>query len=93
MGPGPDAPRWIEVRLPGDTTKLLLFTPQGHEDRIGTFANVVFLCDDMQRTYEELRAWGVEFPTPPQQAPWGKWWASFRDPDGNEFGFGLASEA
>lgn len=92
MGPGPDAPRWIEVRLPGDTTKLLLFTPHGQEDRIGTFSNVIFLCDDMQRTYEELSARGVEFPTAPQRASWGKWWATFRDPDGNEFGLGLASE-
>lgn len=26
MGPEPDAPHWIEVRLPRDTTKLILFT-------------------------------------------------------------------
>lgn len=30
-GSGHDAPYWIEVRLPGDTTKLVLFTPHRHE--------------------------------------------------------------
>ncbi|BDG60390.1 VOC family protein [Caldinitratiruptor microaerophilus] len=93
MGPGPDAPRWIEVRLPGDTTKLVLVTPRGQENRIGTFSNVIFFSDDMERTYAELTGRGVEFPTPPQRAPWGKWWATFRDPDGNEYGLALASEA
>ncbi|BDG60388.1 VOC family protein [Caldinitratiruptor microaerophilus] len=75
------------------TPKLLLVTPQGQENRIGTFSNVIFLRDDMERTYAELTARGVEFPTPPQRAPWGKWWATFRDPDGNEYGLALASEA
>ncbi len=46
----------------------------------------------MQRTYEELNAKGAEFTTKPEQAPWGKWWAAFKDPDGNEFGLGLESE-
>ena len=69
-----------------------LFTPQGQEDRVGTFTNVIFHCDDLHDTYEELSAKGVQFPTPPEQAPWGKWWAVFADPDGNQFGIGLASE-
>ena len=92
MGPDPDSPRWIEVRFPGDRTKLILYTPEGQEDRIGTFANVLFHCDDIQRTYEELSARGVEFTTAPELAPWGKWWAAFKDADGNEFGLGLESE-
>jgi uncharacterized glyoxalase superfamily protein PhnB len=92
MGEGPNAPRWIEVRLPNDDTHLILFTPPGQQDRIGTFSNLIFYCDDMQRTYEELSAKGVEFPTKPQVMPWGKWWATFKDPDGNEFGLGLESE-
>lgn len=92
MGEGNGAPRWIEVQLPGDDLNLLLFTPQGQEDRVGTFSNVIFHCDDLQDTYEELSAKGVQFPTPPEQAPWGKWWAVFADPDGNRYGLGLASE-
>jgi uncharacterized glyoxalase superfamily protein PhnB len=92
MGEGPDALRWIEVKLPNDDVKLILFTPEGQEDRVGTFSNLIFHCDDMQRTYEELSARGVEFQTPPEQAPWGRWWAVFRDPDGNQYGLGLESE-
>jgi catechol 2,3-dioxygenase-like lactoylglutathione lyase family enzyme len=29
--------RWIELRIPGSEIKMVLFTPAGHEDRIGTF--------------------------------------------------------
>ncbi|MBX5475758.1 MAG: VOC family protein [Clostridia bacterium] len=91
MGDAPGSPRWIEVRFPGDDTRLILFTPPGMENRIGTFTNVILVCDDMQKTYEELSAKGVEFTAKPERMPWG-WWASFKDPDGNEFGLGLASE-
>jgi catechol 2,3-dioxygenase-like lactoylglutathione lyase family enzyme len=92
MGEGEDAPRWIEVRLPRDDVNLLLFTPEGQADRVGTFSNVIFHVDDIHETYEQLSAKGVRFPTPPEQAPWGKWWAVFADPDGNQFGLGLESE-
>ena len=86
MGEGPGAPRWIEVRLPRDETRLILFTPPGQESRIGTFTNLILYCDDIQATYRELSARGVQFPTKPERAPWGGWWATFKDPDGNEFG-------
>ena len=92
MGEDGGAPRWIEVRLPRDEVNLLLFTPQGQEDRVGTFSNVIFHVDDLQATFGELSAKGVDFPIPPEQAPWGKWWAVFADPDGNQFGLGLESE-
>ena len=92
MGEGDAAPRCIEVRLPRDAVNLLLFTPQGQEDRVGTFSNVIFHCEDIEATYDELLERGVEFPTPPEQAPWSKWWAVFADPDSNTFGLGLESE-
>jgi catechol 2,3-dioxygenase-like lactoylglutathione lyase family enzyme len=92
MGEGDGAQRWIEVRLPRDEVNLLLFTPEGQQDRVGGFSNVIFHCDDLHATFEELSAKGVSFPTPPEQAPWGKWWAVFADPDGNQFGLGLESE-
>jgi predicted enzyme related to lactoylglutathione lyase len=41
--------------------------------------------DDMNATYRELSARGVEFPDPPAQQPWG-WWATVKDPDGNVIG-------
>ena len=92
MGPEPDAPRWIEVRLPGDDTNLILFTPPGQEDRIGTPTNLIFHCDDIQATHAELSARGVRFTAEPEVAPWGNWWAMFCDVDGNEYGLSLESE-
>ena len=84
MGSDSDA-RWIEVAPAGAQTRLVLYTPPGQEDRIGTFSNVVFSCDDMNSTYQELKARGVEFSENPSDQPWGIW-AQFKDPDGNEFG-------
>jgi predicted enzyme related to lactoylglutathione lyase len=45
-------------------------------------SNVFFYADDLQQTYNELTARGVEFPLPPVQQPFG-WWSLFADPDGN----------
>ena len=58
MGEGAGAPRWLEVKSP-DGTILVLFTPEGQEDRIGTFSNVLFQCDDVQGTYRELARKGI----------------------------------
>jgi catechol 2,3-dioxygenase-like lactoylglutathione lyase family enzyme len=79
-----DKQRWIELSIPGAETAVVLFTPEGHEDRIGTFSNATFCCDDAQRTYDELKARGVEFEAPPQKQPWGTF-LKFKDPDGNLF--------
>jgi predicted enzyme related to lactoylglutathione lyase len=84
MGPDTEA-RWIEVAPAGAETHLVLFTPPGQEDRIGTFSNVVLACDDIRSTHEELRGRGVEFTREPSEQPWGLW-AEFKDVDGNEFG-------
>ena len=65
----------------------MLFTPDEHRDRIGTFSNVLFDCDDIQQTYAALLAKGVVFPEAPVQQFWG-WWAVFQDPDGNTYGLG-----
>jgi lactoylglutathione lyase len=70
---GPDA-RWVEVAPAGAETVIVPFTP-----------GLVFACDDIQATYRELRARGVEFTEEPAEQAWGRW-AQFRDPDGNEHG-------
>jgi predicted enzyme related to lactoylglutathione lyase len=47
------------------------------------FAGTVFLTtEDCQRSYEELRARGVEFTEEPEDRPYGID-AGFRDPSGN----------
>lgn len=76
--------RWIELRVPGSETKVVLFTPPGQENRVGSFSNVTFMTDDIDQTYHELKARGVEFPAPPTKQPWGHF-VKFKDPDGNEF--------
>ena len=81
MGPGK---RWIELSIPGAETGIVLFTPDGHEDRIGTFFNGSLACDNVEATYRQLSARGVEFVEPPTSQPWGTF-AKFRDPDGNTF--------
>ena len=82
--PFDDKQRWIELRIPGAETRLVLFTPQGHEERIGSFSNVTFVADDVQKTYDELTARGVEFVKPPKTEPWGTS-AIMKDLDGNVF--------
>jgi predicted enzyme related to lactoylglutathione lyase len=76
--------RWIELRIANSSTRVVLFTPEGHEDRIGSFFNGSFACDDAVETYRQLKARGVEFASEPQKQPWGTY-AIFKDPDGNQF--------
>jgi catechol 2,3-dioxygenase-like lactoylglutathione lyase family enzyme len=51
--------RWIELRVPGSDTHVTLFTPPRHEDRFGSFVNLLFGTEDVEKTFEELRARGV----------------------------------
>jgi predicted enzyme related to lactoylglutathione lyase len=85
-GPNDKSPgqRWIELSIPGAKTGLVLFTPDGHESRIGTFTGVSFECDDVHKTYQDLVNKGVEFIAPPKTESWGTS-ALFKDIDGNQF--------
>ncbi len=81
------AQRWIELKIRGGETGIVLWTQEGQEDRIGTFFNGSFACDNVQETYRQLRERGVEFVEPPKKQPWGEY-AVFKDPDGNQFVLG-----
>ena len=76
--------RWIELRIAHSATRIVLFTPDGHADRIGTFFNGAMACDNVEATWRQLSGRGVEFVEPPTRQPWGTF-AKFRDPDGNTF--------
>jgi catechol 2,3-dioxygenase-like lactoylglutathione lyase family enzyme len=76
--------RWIELRIPGAETRLVLFTPPGWESRIGGFQNITFIADDVERTAADLAARGVELAGPVRKESWGSS-ATFLDPDGNTF--------
>lgn len=78
------AQRWIELKIPGADTRVVLFTSPGGEARIGGVSNIGFSSDNVERTYEELSARGVEFVQPPRKEPWGTF-GVFKDVDGNQF--------
>jgi predicted enzyme related to lactoylglutathione lyase len=79
-----DGQRWIELMIPGAESKLALFTPDGHKDRIGTFQSLTFWCDDVTATAKTLASKGVEITQEPTAADWGTF-ALFKDADGNQF--------
>ncbi|MEQ1516879.1 MAG: VOC family protein, partial [Usitatibacteraceae bacterium] len=79
-----DKQRWIELRIGDSQTRFVLFTPDGHEDRIGGFFNGSLACDDTEATYRQLKARGVEFVSAPKKEPWGTY-VIMKDPDGNQF--------
>lgn len=70
--------------MPKAETRVVLFTAEGDEKRIGTFMNMSYSCDNIDKTYEELKGRGVEFSGPPKKEPWGTY-AIFKDSEGNSF--------
>lgn len=80
----PGGQRWIELSIPGSSTGLSLFTPEGHEDRVGTFQPISFWCDDLSETAEGLKRRGVKFFQESKKESWGSS-AIFEDVEGNKF--------
>lgn len=79
--------RWIELSIPGAETGIVLFTPEGQEDRIGTFVNTSWEVENVEKAYQELQERGVEFVKPPQKQPWGTF-AILKDSEGNQIVLG-----
>jgi lactoylglutathione lyase len=82
-----DEDRWVEVTTP-DKRLILVLSPRQDDrpsasDLLPT-SSVLFYCDDLVETYEELRSRGVEFPQPPVELSFG-WWSMFQDREGNRF--------
>jgi catechol 2,3-dioxygenase-like lactoylglutathione lyase family enzyme len=98
MGPGK---RWLTVNPPEqpdlEITLMLIDdgmmfnkeSAQKMRDLVknGTFGFGVFQCDDLNATYEELNAKGVEFTKPPTEEFYG-YEALFKDDSGNWFSLG-----
>ena len=82
--PFTETQRWIELLIPGAETGVALYTPEGHERRIGEFQSVAFWCDDVFATAKVLKSKGVTFAQEPKKEQWGST-AIFKDPDGNQF--------
>lgn len=49
-------------------------------------ASIVFECDNIQDTYETMKANGVQIKGEPQEMQWGTF-VHFSDEDGNEYIF------
>jgi predicted enzyme related to lactoylglutathione lyase len=79
--------RWLELQIPGAETKVVLWKQKEHTP--GDMPAVVFVSANVQKTYEELVARGVEFVTPPTKQPWGEF-AMLKDSEGNLVMFGTA---
>jgi catechol 2,3-dioxygenase-like lactoylglutathione lyase family enzyme len=82
-----DKQRWIELKVPGADTGIALFTPEGHEDRIGQFQSISFWSDDVFATADAMKKKGVVFAQDPKKEHWGTS-AVFKDPDGNMYVLG-----
>ena len=88
--------RWLTVAPPGQNDVEIVLMPipgppvmdEETAEQVRTvmakgFAGTVFLAtDDCQKSYEELKARGVEFTEAPEQRPYGID-SGFRDPSGN----------
>lgn len=82
--------RWLEVAPPGGETNLAVAKPgpDQKDATIGGFSGISFDADDVQATYDDLVAKGVNFTAPLAKQPWGGMMAQFADPDGNVFMLG-----
>lgn len=85
--------RWIEVCSPDAQTHVALAEVEpavldALHEQAGRMAHAWFDCDDLDATYADLRARGVEFAVEPQATPWreGGRWAQIAGPDGNLYG-------
>jgi predicted enzyme related to lactoylglutathione lyase len=81
--------RWVEVTSSdGNITLVLSLDPEycyrvSDNEQIPN-ANPFFYANDLEKTYQELSAKGVDFPAKPSKQPWG-WWSMFTDSEGNRF--------
>src|SRR5437899_11183141 len=81
--PMTETQRWIELMIPGADSGLALFTPEGHENRIGEFQSVSFWCEDVFATAKALKPKGAQFEMEPKKEEWGTT-AVFKDADENK---------
>ena len=70
-------------------TEIALYAAEKNDTRIGTSSGIVFSANDIEATYNELKAKGVNFTFDLVRHTYGQGAgdqeARFVDPDGNEF--------
>ncbi len=86
--------RWVTVGAPGQNVEIVLSQPHGGRSQAegdalltlvtqGSIQAAVFRTDDLDATFEKLRASGAEVLQEPTSQPWGATDCAFRDPSGN----------
>jgi catechol 2,3-dioxygenase-like lactoylglutathione lyase family enzyme len=74
--------RWVTLAPPGGGPSITLTT--WFEELHPGVMKMSFSTPDVEQTYQELKAKGVEPNNAISDAPWGKWF-SIDDPDGNNW--------
>lgn len=72
---------WAELDVGG--AKFGIERADADQSLVGRFLGVSLQVDNVDKTYADLIAKGVEFTAPPQKQDWGGTLAHFKDPDGN----------
>jgi len=86
--------RWVTVGAPGQDVGIVLFQPQSGRSQVegeeylslmakGSIQAAIFSSDDLDATFEKVRASGAEVLQEPASQPWGARDCAFRDPSGN----------
>ncbi len=85
----------VQMPLPGNNQFVMVAPREGGSNLVFSLplpgrshvpsSFISFEADDVQSTYEEMVASGVEFSRPPAATPWGGIEALFVDPFGNSF--------
>jgi len=89
-----DGFRWITVGAPGQDVDIVLSQPHGGRSQAegdallslvtqGSLQAAIFRSDDLDATFEKVRASGAEVLQEPTSQPWGARDCAFRDPSGN----------
>jgi catechol 2,3-dioxygenase-like lactoylglutathione lyase family enzyme len=84
--------RWVTVGTPN--VDIVLFQPHGGRSQAegdalmslmtqGSLQAAIFRSDDLDATFEKVRASGAEVLQEPAAQPWGVTDCAFRDPSGN----------
>ena len=86
--------RWVTVAAPGQDMNIVLSQPHGGRSQAegdallalvtqGSLQAAIFRSDDLDATFEKVRASGAEVLQEPASQPWGVRDCAFRDPSGN----------
>jgi catechol 2,3-dioxygenase-like lactoylglutathione lyase family enzyme len=86
--------RWVTVGAPDQNVDIVLFQPHGGRSQAegdallslvlqGSLQAAIFRSDDLDATFERVRASGAEILEEPADRPWGVRDCAVRDPSGN----------